>query len=462
MRFRLVVVVVISTLTYSESTIQTDSKKIGAILNATFEEEKLTGTRLVDSRTATQNTSVMYSDWSKWSRCHDCLQRRIKNCVNPSCHNSRLFEERECHKKRCKRKVRKKIEFHVVHLNTSRSYLTKQAPSDVWSRWTKWSACSPQCRTSRTRRCRKPGRCRKDVQKETAYCYHEKTKCELYVLNLMEAKLMKNPLDKRRYHYTYSQNQFITREPRTKPEKCGVSFSKPRMLKIIGGTEAQRYKWPWHVAIVNQFFEVFCGGTLIAPRWVLTASHCIRRYLRVKLNAHDLRSDDGSDVEMIVSKMFPHPRFDYKTVDNDIALLLLPRSVRTPIACLPNRRPRAGQLCSVMGWGKIRTSDMYGVPVLHETKLPLVRHKTCKKSYKEFLISPNMLCAGWRSGKSDTCAGDSGGGLMCSNLKPRRQKYSVQGITSFGDGCGEKNKYGIYTAVFNYIEWIHYVIDHYS
>lgn len=73
-----------------------------------------------------------------------------------------------------------------------------------------------------------------------------------------------------------------------------------------------------------------------------------------------------------------------------------------------------------------------------------------------------MLCAGWMSGKADTCAGDSGGGLMCSAKRLSKTIYSVQGITSFGDGCGRRNKYGIYTTVFNYIEWIHYIMDHYS
>ncbi|ERL95661.1 hypothetical protein D910_00087, partial [Dendroctonus ponderosae] len=174
--------------------------------------------------------------------------------------------------------------------------------------------------------------------------------------------------DSRKYQYTYHNNQYITRESKTRADKCGVTFSKPQMLRIIGGTEAEKFKWPWHVAILNQFNEVFCGGTLIASRWVLTASHCIRKQLRVRLNAHDLRSRHGDDIEMGVYKMFAHPRFEMKTVDNDIALLMLPRQVRVPVACLPNKKPKAGQICSVMGWGKVQTTDLYGVPVLHEAK----------------------------------------------------------------------------------------------
>ncbi|XP_048518658.1 coagulation factor X isoform X2 [Dendroctonus ponderosae] len=379
----------------------------------------------LDGLSNATNAADSYSEWSQWSRCIDCLQRRMKTCIHISCHNSRMYEERECQKKRCKRKRKKLISFHVLHLNTSSSYLKKQAPSEIWSRWTKWSECSPDCRTYRVRRCKKPGRCKKQVQTQAAYCYHERTRCEEWVLGQVEAKQRRNSLDSRKYQYTYHNNQYITRESKTRADKCGVTFSKPQMLRIIGGTEAEKFKWPWHVAILNQFNEVFCGGTLIASRWVLTASHCIRKQLRVRLNAHDLRSRHGDDIEMGVYKMFAHPRFEMKTVDNDIALLMLPRQVRVPVACLPNKKPKAGQICSVMGWGKVQTTDLYGVPVLHEAKLPLVTHKTCKRAYKEFLISGNMMCAGWKSGKADTCAGDSGGGLMCPNQKPSKLVYRV-------------------------------------
>ncbi|CAH1105846.1 unnamed protein product [Psylliodes chrysocephalus] len=413
-----------------------------------------------------KDSTPEYTDWSFWSRCSNCLQRRMKECINYSCRGSRIYEERSCNKKRCKRKSRQKDHFQIVHLDKNSNYLMKQGPSDIWSKWSEWSACSRNCRTFRTRKCKKSSRCGKKFQKEHAYCYHNKSKCEVYVLNLMgnNSNHNSNNNEARRYQYDSNPQNTTMKPPRRKVrvKRCGVPNRKGRMLRIIGGIEARRYKWPWHVAILNQYREVFCGGTLISQRWVLTANHCIRKFLRVRLNAHDLRATDGSDIEMTVFKMFPHPKFNYKTVDNDIALLMLPRAVHTPTACLPNRQPKTRQVCSVMGWGKVDPENIYGVPVLHEAKLPIVPQRTCRKSYKQFLISDNMLCAGWYSGRADTCAGDSGGGLMCPSKRNRRTTYSVQGITSFGDGCGRKQKYGIYTTVYNYVGWIKYIIDHYS
>lgn len=64
-----------------------------------------------------------------------------------------------------------------------------------------------------------------------------------------------------------------------------------------------------------------------------------------------------------------------------------------------------------------------------------------------------MFCAGHKRGRIDTCAGDSGGPLLCRG--PRAiDPWKIYGITSFGDGCGKMNKFGIYTKLPNYIDWI--------
>lgn len=76
-----------------------------------------------------------------------------------------------------------------------------------------------------------------------------------------------------------------------------------------------------------------------------------------------------------VEKAVIHPEYDLDTVDNDVALLRLPMSVRSDryrsIACLPKSRQILPfhQMCSIIGWGKRRSSDMFGTDVLQEAQV---------------------------------------------------------------------------------------------
>ena len=88
-------------------------------------------------------------------------------------------------------------------------------------------------------------------------------------------------------------------------------------------------------------------------------------------------------------------------------------------------------------------------------QVPIVNTTTCREVYEDYLLTKNMFCAGYRKGRIDSCAGDSGGPLLC----PVGDRWTIFGITSFGEGCGKRGKYGIYTKVPNYVGWIRRVID---
>lgn len=47
--------------------------------------------------------------------------------------------------------------------------------------------------------------------------------------------------------------------------------------------------------------------------------------------------------------------------------------------------------------------------------------------------------------------GDSGGPLVCQG----ESRWYLMGITSWGAGCGEKNKPGVYTKVSSVLPWIY-------
>ena len=55
-----------------------------------------------------------------------------------------------------------------------------------------------------------------------------------------------------------------------------------------------------------------------------------------------------------------------------------------------------------------------------------------------------MLCAGYPQGGTDTCQGDSGGPLLAKALD---RSLRLVGATSFGDGCAQPGKPGVYARV---------------
>ena len=157
-----------------------------------------------------------------------------------------------------------------------------------------------------------------------------------------------------------------------------------------------------------------------------------------------------------IKRIIIHHRFDDATYDNDIALIEL----KTPAILNQHIRPISlpqfldfefpGLNCVITGWGRQNISLGFN-NFLHKAMVPLVNFAVCNhdRSYAGKLTG-NMFCAGNKEGTVDACKGDSGGPLQCQ----RRKKWVLNGITSWGEGCGVKHKYGVYTTVRHYLKWI--------
>uniref|UniRef100_A0A8C4RT05 Ovochymase-1 n=1 Tax=Erpetoichthys calabaricus TaxID=27687 RepID=A0A8C4RT05_ERPCA len=243
---------------------------------------------------------------------------------------------------------------------------------------------------------------------------------------------------------------------------CGIPSAPVRLAyhRIAGGEEAIPTFWPWQVSL-RVVHEHLCGGAIIGPKWIITAAHCVyNRKDYVKLMAvvagdHDILNEDATIPHVLqkrsVKKVIIHPRYNDSTLDYDLALLLLEDALQynknvRPV-CLPhaNWTLEPGKICTVTGWdGKMNEK-------LQQLNVPILSPESCATYYPE--VTDRMFCAGFtlQEGK-DTCTGDSGGPLVCQSQEKR---YFLCGITSWGAGCGNSPKPGVYTFVLHFTEWIH-------
>uniref|UniRef100_H3B747 Serine protease 56 n=1 Tax=Latimeria chalumnae TaxID=7897 RepID=H3B747_LATCH len=243
--------------------------------------------------------------------------------------------------------------------------------------------------------------------------------------------------------------------------KTSVSNETIPRGRIIGGNQVAPGEWPWVVSIrLNG--ELMCGGVLVGRKWVITAAHCFtgngnELYWSVAVGEYNLSKKDETEEIMQVNRIIAHPKFNQKTFNNDIALveLTLPAPVSDQInfVCLPGSwaDPKIGTSCYITGWGSLY-EDGPSAEALMEAKVPVLSQSSCKTALGKGLVTSTMFCAGYLSGGVDSCQGDSGGPLTCQD--PTSKQHYLYGITSWGDGCGERGKPGIYTRVTAFTDWI--------
>ncbi|XP_077961305.1 coagulation factor X isoform X1 [Gasterosteus aculeatus] len=228
--------------------------------------------------------------------------------------------------------------------------------------------------------------------------------------------------------------------------------------RIVGGVLEKPGRSPWQVLLCRSDGYGFCGGTLVSDRWVVSAAHCLEETPdHVTLGDYDKRRPDPGEQVIKVQKVFVHPHFHSFTFDSDVALLYLDRpAVRSPTvapACLPDPHLSTYLLQEdnrgvVTGWGLTHYMGRSS-RFLRKVTLPVVSFRVCAASTEQ-VITDNMFCAGYLDVGMDACSGDSGGPFVVNY----RGTWFLTGVVSWGEECAGKGKYGVYTRLGNFLNWI--------
>ncbi len=238
--------------------------------------------------------------------------------------------------------------------------------------------------------------------------------------------------------------------------------------KIIGGSNAVPGEFPHQVSLMfSSDFDSspgldrhFCGGSIVGDEWVLTAAHCVQsmigdqEFYSIGAGSIDLNQLE----EYKLDGIWIHPKYDGASLDYDFAIIRVNRPLFDKeiqiVSRADNHFIKAGNVATITGWGVDASGTIQ--QILQKVNVKIVSRNDCNDadSY-DGAVTSRMICLGLEVGGKDSCQGDSGGPALTAVANGAKVLFAN---VSWGFGCAEPEKFGVYGRLIAVRRWIDSVL----
>lgn len=246
--------------------------------------------------------------------------------------------------------------------------------------------------------------------------------------------------------------------------------------RIINGHNAYLGQFPFIVFLRNRGTR-YCGGSIIAKFWILTAGHCVvdnngnvHQTSDITIVAGGIRSDGADGIEYQISRIFKHESFQpHQLYNDDIALLKVQGGINFITGRVEMITLEQGSFkehyAQVAGWGEERWIDGMDMKIAFQLKYTffnVMPFLNCSR-----IAGLNKICSLPNRGNG-VCRGDSGGPMFYNSSN----EYILIGVASYITGAsltpaGYRSACGtgsieVYTKVSSYLDWIQKITSRYT